>query len=155
MKKFILFIVICALNVTVTLRAQAFTDSDLKNFCGNAMNMAIQEECHYYQLDVDQNLIFDTASKLFQFTYTLSSSSAFQLSDIFNAFDVEDLKDKIIEKMIINFMDNDPSGRKLEALANFFETKDIPIKVYVLYDTKVKSATATPEAFQKLASLCY
>ena len=155
MKKFILFIVICALNVTVTLRAQAFTDSDLKNFCGNAMNTAIQEECHYYQLEVGTILNFDTENKLFQFTYTLDASSAFQLNDIFNAMDVEAVKHKIIENMITNFMDNDPSGRKLEALVNLFVTKNIPINVFVMYEKKVKLATATPEEFQKLASLCY
>ena len=150
-----LFVIVCALNLTMALCAQVFSDSELKSLGATVGNGAIQEECRWYYLKADYNFHYNLADKLFDFTYTLNSSSAFQLSEIFNAFDVDTVKERVIKGIIKNVIEKDPSRRKREALVNFFKTQDVPIKVYIRYEKNVKLATATPEEFQKLASLHY
>ena len=154
MVKRILFIITCALNITMALHAQVFTQSEVDSY-GPVANEAIHDEMYYYNLKANYNIRYWHIDKMLIFTYTLTSSSAFQLSDVFNAFNIEAVKDKVIKGIIKKYMDDDQTGKQLESFVYRLKKLGIPIIVKCQYKKEEKSATATPAEIQKLASLFY
>ena len=156
MVKRILFIIACALNITMTLHAQTFTESEKRHFW-NIAAKAIEGEINYYGLTNNLKISVgeDFAGRAYVITYKLRSSSAFKGSDILKAFNIEDVKDRVLIEFIKSYMDDDKTGKQLESFVNRLKRLGISIKVKCQYKKKEKSATATPAEIQRLASLLY
>lgn len=156
--KIICFIFACVFSLNTALYAQTFSKQEFfaQTFSGQEYwEMGRDAICDELNVLKKFNLVigYQSYNQTLLIRYKLSrSSSIYKVSSVFDAINIESLKNRLIKRIISEAMKADLSGKKLEDLVYKFK---IRIRVEVHYKKSMKLATATPEEFKQRATLLY